>query len=195
MHFRVIQRVHRFLDMALLAKCSGGANHDTLAAVDTARNVEPLVKSSSDLGAAAAADKIDRRHALDFLADPDTFAAEDTFIRVARDRGVGGIHLVAAFFAGIASLTDTQLGGHVLECAGAVTYAEQAVIRVVSQQKLDNCLAGSDRTCGVCLDFHALGYRERHSSGRGCACLPPRPRTSGRHRWGTGPRDGRGWGP
>ena len=143
--------------------CAHGANVGALAAEVAFRVDIVLVEGRSHLGVGAAHGEIENFVHLDFVAGPHAPSAEDAFVEVPRNHRV-------CIFVGMprrlnaeAGLFDFQPVDQVLQFAGAVLLAGQAVVVSRRPEQFDDqTLCVANRLC-IRADFHARA--DRHAAG------------------------------
>ena len=87
----VVQRAPHAADVVIHGDRGGGAHGGALTAADAVGLGELLVECRHYAEIGAAVREVDDVHALDLLARAHAVAAEDALVRVAHDRGAGGV--------------------------------------------------------------------------------------------------------
>ena len=148
----VVQRAPYTADVVIHGDRGGGAHGGALTAAHAFGLRHFAVERRHDLRAAAAIGKVQDAHALDLLARAHAVAAEDALVRVAHDRGAGGIEreMLARILKPDAAHTEAQRQPPQLARAGL--FANGAVTVVRGEQKLDDHPAVFEQPGGVRLD-------------------------------------------
>ena len=148
----VVQRAPYTADVVIHGDCGGGAHGGALTAADAVGLGELLVKCRHYAQVGAAVREVDDVHALDLLARAHAVAAEDALVRVAHDRGAGGVEreMLARILKPDAAHAEAQRQPPQLTCAGLFANGAVAVMR--GEQKLDDHPAVFEQPGGVRLD-------------------------------------------
>ncbi len=96
------------------------------------------IEGRTDLGPGAAHGEIENLVDLDLVAGPDAAAAEDAFVEIPLDHGVGLFDFIAGGVDVEAGLFDPEPVDQVLQFAGAVLFAGQAVVIPGGPEQLDD---------------------------------------------------------
>ena len=111
----------------------------------------------------AAAREVEDLVDLDLVADPDAAAAQDALVEVPLDHRVGAFDPIAGGVDVETGLLDPEPIDQVLQFAGAVLLAHQAVVVSRGPEQLDDQPLRGAHLGGVGLDDHAGA--DRHAAG------------------------------
>ena len=148
----VVQRAPHAADVVIHGDRGGRAHGGALAAADAVGLGELLVKRRHHAKIGAAVREVDDVHALDLLAGAHAVAAENALVRIAHDRGAGGIEreLLARVLKPDAAHAEAKRQPPQLARAGLFAHRTVAVVR--GEQKLDDHPAVFEQTRRVGLD-------------------------------------------
>ena len=145
--------------IVLFANRRRRAHAGALSAVGAGYVGQILLEGRRDHGVKAAAGVTVYVHLLYVAAHADAAAAENTFILIADETGIGIVYRMGFHFPAVeAPRADAQVGGHLLKLAVAVLLAGQTVLRMICQQELHDHTAGRPHLARIRLDDHAFGY-------------------------------------
>ncbi|OQB35585.1 MAG: hypothetical protein BWY06_03104 [Candidatus Latescibacteria bacterium ADurb.Bin168] len=145
----------------MLPKRACRALDDALPAIDAGSDVQLSVVRRCNFTLKAALGERNGTDILDFLADTDAPAAENTLLRVSLYRGARGINRGKSALTLERNFTDVQFAGKSLQLAITIAHAREAFLRVVRKQKLDDCRPRRSDTGSVRPDDHSVGDGER----------------------------------
>ncbi len=156
----------------LFNQSADGTRLDALAAENAVRIFIRQVALGNDLVVGTAVADLDGLVHLDLIAASDTAAAHDTLGEVPHDELI----VVFKIIGRIRGRGKTG-GGHLvtirqgLKLAGAVGFADQAVVVARTQQQFDDHLAGRIEARGFCGNDHAGGSSRGAGRGQGPPAL------------------------
>ena len=146
-----------FFGVVALADGRRRADGSALSAVGAGDLVEAEVEGRSDDGLESAVDVSVDVEALALMAGSYAASAEYAFVGVADEARVAFVFLGRALFAGVGHFAHAEVGRGLLELAVLVLLAEEAVLRVVGEQELDDRFARLAHLRRVGVYDHAVG--------------------------------------
>ena len=143
--------------LVVLVNRADGAVSGALTALDAGRLGELDVGCGSHDGLFAAADELESPYVLHLLADFSATTALNALIGIKDDRRRGVVDVAVIDFLRERNVADAEIGGDILELAGARTGALQAVGRMVREDELENGLTDLNDVGVVGQNLHTLG--------------------------------------
>jgi hypothetical protein len=157
----ITQCRHHTFDVRLGNECARWTTSGALTAVDATGYVHSFVKGGTDDRFGTAVDKINARNALDFIANTDAFSAFDALFGISDNRLAGRVHRIGAALSDKSPAADSERFGKFPELAGAVAFAEEAIVGMVGEEQFDDHSSGIDDSVGLGFDLHSGGYGKR----------------------------------
>lgn len=154
---RIAESLPNLGSLVVLVNRADGAVSGALTALDAGRLGELDVGCGSHNGLFAATDELESPYVLHLLADFSAATALNALIGIKDDRRRGVVDVAVIDFLRERDVADAEVGGDILELAGARTGALQAVGRMVREDELENGLADLNDVGVVGQNLHTLG--------------------------------------
>ena len=142
----------------LFTQSSYRTDADTVTAENARGLLHGPIEGGRDLRVKPALGVIDCLAVLQLITDGHTPSAEDTFVVVPFEKGIGCPDRVVVFLSHKSWFSDTQLIGVFFELAGAALLARHAVVRMIGEQKLDDQFPGIQHPLRIGANDHLVGH-------------------------------------